>query len=517
MRDVKIEAKGFDEKVDYVSLNRRSDDETRYVYNTEGFHDGKKYVVSRVKRGGSKIYAGKGLTSKWNGIGETTYENIKKAIDTLVEDAAKDESGANHHHEKYHKILPWHSVQKYNFTFKKRAQDCENEIKAKMEEIAEGLKEKHSGLEIQIGYISSKQQRKMDDISENHFDEKKYVSTLSVKTKFSKTVGKGENQHTLTTTGYDAISDTCGAELFFDYIERVATRATDRAIENSKARAMPKSTDRILMGGQLTGVFIHEMVGHGAEADIAMGGGPMLALYKKKVAIDDVTITDVPISKYGRGNMHFDDEGTPCREVKILEKGVVSDFMTDRANAARMIKAGYDVSPSGNGRSEGYGQNIIPRMRNTIMRSGNKSHDDLLNELGTGLYVIGTSGGHVYRTGEFTLNTSLAYWVENGEIKFPVKTSSLKGNTYDTLGHILSVGNDDTVESFAGTCGKNFQYVPVSAMGPQVLVESMNVTKYTPPKMYLNSATDKDVQLIDGKPVEYGTIKGDNTLLKFNM
>jgi len=215
-----------------------------------------------------------------------------------------------------------------------------------------------------------------------------------------------------------------------------------------------------------------------------MEGSPMGKLYKKKVAIDAVTIKDVPISEYGRGNMRFDDEGTPCREVSIINNGVVSDFMTDRATTVQMQKKGYDVTPSGNGRSETHSVSIMPRMRNTVMNPGEKTHEELVKELDNGLYVIGTSGGSVYRNGDFTLNTSLAYWVENGEIKFPVKTSSIKGNTVNVLGHILDVGNAATNDSFAGYCGKNWQYVPVSAIGPEVLVDSLGVSKYAEPIDY---------------------------------
>lgn len=473
MQDVKIAAKGVESVADYVSLSRRFEDETKYTYNTVG----KAYNVTTTSKSGSKIYGGKGLTTRWKASNSTNYDELKKEIDIVIGDVSKDTSGANHHQERYHKILPWGGKQDYSFGAKRKPEDYERQIREKLEEVADAVKEKNPGLELTFVYSAAKQQRKFDDSGENHFDEKKYLSSVIAKAKYTTRIGDGPIKQTITTEGYDAVSDTKGAELLFDNAERVAKRAAERAVENSKAKAMPQQTSRVLMGGQLTGVFIHEMLGHGAEADLVLEGSPMGRLYKKKVAIYAVTIKDVPVSEYGRGNMRFDDEGTPCRDVNIINKGVVSDFMTDRANTVKMQKCGYDVTPSGNGRSETHMVPIMPRMRNTVMSPGEKTHEELVKELGTGIYVIGTSGGYVYRTGDFTLNTSLAYWVENGEIKFPVKTSSIKGNTVNVLGHILGIGNSDTTDSFAGYCGKNFQYVPVSANGPEVFVDAIDVDK----------------------------------------
>ena len=474
---VKIAAKGLESVADYVSLSRRFEDETKYTYNTVG----KAYNVATSSKSGSKIYGGKGLTSKWKQSANTNYDELKTEIDTVIGEVSKDASGANHHQEKYHKILPWGGKQDYSFGAKRKPEEYERQIREKLEEAADAVKAKNPGLELTLVYSAARQQRKFDDSGENHFDEKKYLSSVIAKAKYTTQVGDGPVKQTIITEGYDAASDTKGAELLFDNVERVAKRAVERAVENSKAKTMPQQTDRVLMGGQLTGVFIHEMLGHGAEADIVMEGSPVGGLYKKKVAIDAVTIKDIPVSEFGRGNMRFDDEGTPCRDVNIINKGVVSDFMTDRATTVKMQKKGYDVTPSGNGRSETYSAPIMPRMRNTVMNPGEKTHEELVKELGNGLYVIGTSGGYVYRTGEFTLNTSLAYWVENGEIKFPVKTSSIKGNTVNVLGHIMGVGDKDTVDSFAGYCGKNFQYVPVSANGPEVFVDSIGVNKHAEP------------------------------------
>jgi len=474
MQAVKIAAKGLESVADYVSLSRRYEEETVYSYNTTT----KVYDIKTRSSRGSKIYGGKGLTSRWGSSPTINYDELKKDIDLVVDGVSKDASGADHHQEKYHKILPWSGKRDYTFAPKRKPEEHEKQIREKLKEVASALVAENPGLELSFAYSAEKHMRKFDDSSENHFDEKKILSTVLAKAKYTTRIGEGPARQTIVTEGYDAVSDTKGAELLFDNAERVAKRAAQRAIENSKVKEMPQKTDRILMGGQLTGVFIHEMVGHGAEADIVMEGSPLGKLYKKKVAIDAVTIKDVPESEFGRGNMKFDDEGTPCRDVSIINNGIVSDFMTDRATTVQMLKKGYEVTPSGNGRSANHYASIMPRMRNTVMAPGEKTHEELVKELDNGLYVIGTSGGSVYTNGDFTLNTSLAYWVENGEIKFPVKTSSIKGNTVNVLGHILSVGNAATNDSFAGYCGKNWQYVAVSAIGPEVLVDSLGVSKY---------------------------------------
>jgi TldD protein len=59
-----------------------------------------------------------------------------------------------------------------------------------------------------------------------------------------------------------------------------------------------------------------------------------------------------------------------------------------------------------------------------------------------------------------------AYMIENGKITYPVKGATLIGNGPDALTHVSMIGNDMSLDSGVGTCGKEGQSVPVGVGQP---------------------------------------------------
>jgi TldD protein len=108
-------------------------------------------------------------------------------------------------------------------------------------------------------------------------------------------------------------------------------------------------------------------------------------------------------------------------------------------------------------------------MSNTYVDNGNSNLDEMLEELGDGIYLAGTRGGQV-NTGEgvFQFNAEKGYIVENGEIGDLVRDVSLSGNTLEILKNVVLVGND--LKMHSGRCGKNGQAIPVSDGSPHLLI-----------------------------------------------
>ena len=77
-------------------------------------------------------------------------------------------------------------------------------------------------------------------------------------------------------------------------------------------------------------------------------------------------------------------------------------------------------------------------------------------------------------SGDFTFAVVEGYYIENGEIAYPVKGASLIGNSARVLKDIMMVGDDFRFWPGGGICGK-LQNVPVSGAQPTILVKSMVV------------------------------------------
>jgi TldD protein len=186
---------------------------------------------------------------------------------------------------------------------------------------------------------------------------------------------------------------------------------------------------------------------------------------KGVTVLDDGTIVD------RRGSLNVDDEGHPSQKNVLIEDGILRGYIQDSMNARLM-----GVKPTGNGRRESYAHVPMPRMTNTYMLGGNKSPEEIVASIKKGLYAVNFGGGQVDITsGKFVFSASQAYWVENGQIQYPVKGATLVGNGPDSLTRVSMIGNDMKLDSGVGTCGKEGQSVPVGVGQPTLRIEGLTV------------------------------------------
>ena len=155
----------------------------------------------------------------------------------------------------------------------------------------------------------------------------------------------------------------------------------------------------------------------------------------------------------------------------LIEDGILKGYIQDAMNARLM-----GVKPTGNGRRESYAAVPMPRMTNTYMLNGDKSKDEIVASIKRGLYATNFGGGQVDITsGKFVFSASEAYWVENGQILYPVKGATIIGNGPDALTRVKMIGNDMALDSGVGVCGKEGQSVPVGVGQPTLRIDGLTV------------------------------------------
>src|SRR5262249_43389216 len=148
---------------------------------------------------------------------------------------------------------------------------------------------------------------------------------------------------------------------------------------------------------------------------------------------------------------------------------VLTDYMWD-LNRAR--KAGRDSS--GNGRRETYQHLPMVRMTNTLLLAGDDDPDAIIRATAHGLYCVALGGGPINTaTGDLVVGITEAYMIENGEIGEPIRAAQLIGNGPETLQLVDAVGSD--FDTWAGTCGKDGQGVPVSSGQPTLRVAELTI------------------------------------------
>jgi len=252
--------------------------------------------------------------------------------------------------------------------------------------------------------------------------------------------------------------------------ERMAENAAKWALEKLKAKPTPAGKHDTVIDSRLAGVLAHESFGHLSEADgVIVGASPLTGKTGQRLGTEGVTIIDEGSPEKGGYQIHFDDEGLPCTRVEILKNGVLKRYLQSRVTA-RFLK----MEPTGNARSQDYSFEPIVRMRNTYFDAGDYKPEEILSGLKRGIYAIDTAGGQVEDTGTFLFKAVRGYWVENGELKYPLRDVALTGNILELLKNAEAVGNDLEIHTAPfGGCGKMEQRALVGTGGPHMRVKDV--------------------------------------------
>jgi TldD protein len=191
----------------------------------------------------------------------------------------------------------------------------------------------------------------------------------------------------------------------------------------------------------------------------------------QQVASKGITIVDDGTIKDRRGSLNYDDEGNETKNTTLIEDGKLVGYIQDAQNAKLM-----NMNLTGNGRRESYAHLPMPRMTNTYMLNGNHSKEEIITSVKNGLYASNFGGGQVDITsGKFVFSASEAYLIKDGRISHPVKGATIIGNGPDILKQVSMVGNDMSLDSGVGTCGKDGQSVPVGVGQPTLKIDNIVV------------------------------------------
>ncbi len=158
----------------------------------------------------------------------------------------------------------------------------------------------------------------------------------------------------------------------------------------------------------------------------------------EKIVSDRLTVLDRPLDDTWPGARAFDDEGTACRDVPIVEDGVLRNFYYDRYYAWKM-----NAESTGHGFRPGIVSRVTPSLEHTVIKPGTESFAGLLKKMGKGIIAAGVMGAHSGNilNGDFSIGLSPGLYVEDGEIVGQVKDAMVAGNIYDTLQNVIGIGD----------------------------------------------------------------------------
>lgn len=257
-----------------------------------------------------------------------------------------------------------------------------------------------------------------------------------------------------------------------EVLQKLAQQGVREALINLDAKPAPAGPMTVVLGAGWPGILLHEAVGHSLEGDFNRKGSSVFSnRIGERIAAKGVTVIDDGTIPDRRGSLNIDDEGNPTQRNVLIEDGVLNGYMQDSLNARLM-----NVPVTGNARRESYAHIPMPRMTNTTMLNGDKSPEEILRSVKHGLYAANFGGGQVDTTsGKFVFSASEAYMIEDGKVTYPVVGATLIGNGIESLKQVTMIGNDMSLDSGVGVCGKEGQSVPVGVGQPTLRIEGLTV------------------------------------------
>lgn len=246
-----------------------------------------------------------------------------------------------------------------------------------------------------------------------------------------------------------------------DLVE-LGEQAQKAALRLLEAERAPSGKMPLIADKDLTGVYIHEALGHPCEADLVAAGDSCLdGKLGHKIGNELVTVVDDPTMMGGYGAYPIDDEGVNTRPKVLIKNGVLTEYLNHRETAHH-----FDVDPNGGARAQDGLHHPLVRMSNTMIHGGKHNDmDALMEDIEYGVYACGTRGGQVDTgRGSFQFAAQEAWLIENGELTRPLKDVSVSGLTLEILKNVDGLTRDASLAS-PGFCGKG-QTVPVGDGGP---------------------------------------------------
>jgi PmbA protein len=185
--------------------------------------------------------------------------------------------------------------------------------------------------------------------------------------------------------------------------------------------------------------------------NVLLGASPLAGRIGEKVFDEGFFLTDDGTMDYASSSGRYDGEGVPHRRLPMVENGIVRNFLHDLDTAS---KSGTE--------STGHGVGCGPT--NLLVGEGTTSFVEMIRSVDEGMIVEGVMGlgqGNVI-SGAFSVNVSLGYKIEKGEIVGRIKDVMLAGNSYEALNRVAAVGD-------------RAEWVSGSLKTPAMLIEGLSV------------------------------------------
>jgi len=218
--------------------------------------------------------------------------------------------------------------------------------------------------------------------------------------------------------------------------ERIGEEAARRTVRRLGARKVTTCTAPVVFDPEAAGSLLGNLCGAVSGYALYKGASFLTGQLGQPLAPEFVTIYDDGRMPGGLGSRPFDGEGLPTRKNVVVDRGVLANYLLDTYSAKKL-----SLTSTGNAsRSVGESPSVGPT--NFYLAPGTATPQQIVESVKHGLYVTDLIGfGINMVTGDYSRGAS-GFWIENGELAYPVEEITIAGNLKRMFAGIEMIGND---------------------------------------------------------------------------
>lgn len=217
----------------------------------------------------------------------------------------------------------------------------------------------------------------------------------------------------------------------------------ERAAARFGARKPPTGNYPVLYDERVSSSLVGHLIGAINGASIVRGSSWLAKNLGEEIFPKNISIKECPLKVRCSGSRPFDAEGLKTNTKNIINNGILETWLLDLSSSQNL-----GLKSTGNA-VRSVSSPPSPGISNISLTGGLKSRDYLIKEMGTGLLVTSMIGLTLNPiTGDYSRGAS-GYWVENGEVKYPVNECTLAGNLKEMLKTIIPANDSKRHLSFS--------------------------------------------------------------------
>ncbi len=217
----------------------------------------------------------------------------------------------------------------------------------------------------------------------------------------------------------------------------------ERAVARFGSRKPPTGNYPIVYDERVASSLVGHLISAINGASIVRGSSWLLENLGEEIFSKNISIEECPLKVRCSGSRPFDAEGLKTYSKNIIKNGILESWLLDLSSSKNL-----DLESTGNA-VRSVSSPPAPGISNISLDGGLKSRTDLIMEMGTGLLVtsmIGLTLNPV--TGDYSRGAS-GFWVENGEIQYPVNECTIAGNLKEMFKTIIPANDAKKHLSFS--------------------------------------------------------------------